>query len=169
MNFITYYDNVISNETCKTIIQISRDSYSHEFVKHNNKGRNYYRIPSQYFWSIKNEITSGIEKSLEYYKKDFDIKDDFEYNFKVHYNPVGGYIDWHNDHGGKTESSWKRKLAFIIYLNDLDEGELQFKYFPETKIMPAAGRCLIMPTCWTHTHKADKLFEEKFILTGFFC
>ena len=169
MNFIKYYDNTISKDDCNTIIQISKNSISLDFVKHNNKGRNYYRIPSQYFWSMKQVIDSAIENSLLKYKKEYNIEEEFDYNFKVHYNPVGGYIDWHNDHGGKTESSWKRRLAFIIYLNDLDEGELQFKYFPEVKIMPVAGRCLIMPTGWTHIHKAEKLFEKKFILTGFFC
>jgi len=50
----------------------------------------------------------------------------------------------------------------------MDEGELKFKYFPDVEIMPKAGRILIMPTGWVWTHKAEKIFEEKYIITGFY-
>ena len=168
MNFINYYDNILSKDICDTIIQISRDCFKLKRVKHSNKGRNYYRIPREYFELVHNEISSSITSTFAKYKKEYNLDQIYHYYYKVHYNPVGGYIDWHDDHGGKNESSWKRKLVFLLYLNDLEEGELQFKYFPDVCIMPKAGRCIIMPTGWTHSHKADKLFEEKFILTGFF-
>ena len=77
MNFIKYYDNTISKDDCNTIIQISKNSINLDFVKHNNKGRNYYRIPSQYFWSMKQVIDSAIENSLLKYKKEYNIEEEF--------------------------------------------------------------------------------------------
>ena len=168
MNFINYYDDVLPKDICDNIIQISKDSFKLDRVKHNKLGRNFYRIPKEYFELVNNQITYSITSTLKKYKEEYNLDQTYHYSYKVHYNPVGGYVNWHDDHGGKTESSWKRKLVFILYLNDLDEGELQFKYFPDVNIMPKAGRCIIMPTGWTHSHKADKLFKEKFILTGFF-
>jgi hypothetical protein len=51
----------------------------------------------------------------------------------------------------------------------MEEGELQFKYFPDLCILPKVGRTLMMPAGWVFTHKADRLIsQEKYILTGFF-
>ena len=60
-----------------------------------------------------------------------------------------------------------RHLAFMTYLNDVNEGgETEF-FYQEAKIRPRKGLSLIWPTDWTHTHRgvpAPK--EQKTIVTG---
>lgn len=172
-DFIRYYDNILTKEQCDNIIDYTNLLYdaNSPLVKKQYGDRDYYRVKKE---AYNTEQINLIEKTLEKiyinYKKEFTLNEDYSKitnNWKVHYTPVDGYIDWHNDLGGKNDEAWKRKIVFIIYLNDLDEGELKFKYF-DTQIMPKAGRALVMPTGWVWEHKADKLCEEKYIITGFY-
>ena len=173
-DFIRYYDNVLTKEQCEDLIEYSNLLYdtNSSSVKKQYGDRNYYRIKKD---AYSKEQINLIENTLEIiynnYKNDFTLNEDYSKitnNWKIHYTPADGYIDWHNDLGGKNDEAWKRKIVFIIYLNDLYNGELKFKYFHDVQIMPKAGRVLVMPTGWPWTHKADNPFEEKYILTGFY-
>jgi len=178
-DFIRYYDDVLSKEQCQSFIDTTKDLMSHvndEWnivgIKHSGYDRDFYRLIDSLYTKKQRELIENIlEKTYKNYQKEFTIDSNYDIitnNWKIHYTPVGGYIDWHNDIGGKNEEAWKRKIVFILYLNDMDEGELKFKYFPDIEIMPKAGRMLIMPTGWVWTHKAEKIFEEKYIITGFY-
>jgi len=191
MNFIKYYDDMLSENDCNNLINYTKELYSkYNEVKDKldprldytcriretlgSGSRFYYRVHHDaYTENQKKLIESVLEKAYNNYQKDFTLDSNYDNivnNWKVHYNPVGGYINWHNDLGGKSghEQSWHREMVFILYLNDMEEGELKLKYFSDVNVMPKAGRILVMPTAWPWIHKADRLFEEKFILTGFF-
>jgi len=173
-DFIRYYDDMLTKEKCDSLIDYSNILYDEKnsSVKWQHGDRDYYRIKKEaYTKELTYLVEDTLEKLYNFYKNDFTLDEDYSKitnNWKIHYTKVGGYIDWHNDLGGKNEEAWRRKIVFIIYLNDLDEGQLHFKYFPEIEIMPKVGRALIMPTGWVWTHKADKLFEDKYIITGFY-
>jgi len=176
-DFIRYYDDVLTKEQCQVFIDETKlllkdcnEEWTVVGVKHSKGNRDLFRLESRLYQEQRFFIDKTIEEIYNKYKNEFTLDQDYStitFNWKVHYTPVGGYIDWHNDLGGKNDEAWKRKIVFIIYLNDLDEGELKFKHF-DTQIMPRAGRVLVMPTGWVWEHKADKLFEEKYIITGFF-
>lgn len=173
-DFIRYYDDVLTKEQCKSFIDTTKElmNKSSDGIKHTVGGRDYHRLVSGLYTEQQNKLVRDILKdSYARYKEEFALLEDYSKitnNWKIHYNKVGGYVDWHNDLGGNSEMTWRRIIVFIIYLNDLDEGELQFKYFPDVSVMPKAGRLLMMPTAWPWIHKADKLFQEKYILTGFY-
>ena len=79
--------------------------------------------------------------------------------------PGQGYHVWHYEAMSRENSP--RILAFSLYLNDVDEGgETEFLYMKQ-RVAPKAGRLLIWPSGFTHTHRGNPpLSGEKYILTG---
>jgi hypothetical protein len=72
-----------------------------------------------------------------------------------------GYYVFHSD------SCVSRRITFIIYLNDVDDGgETEFIY-QKKKIKPKQGRMVIFPACYTHTHRGNPVYSGvKYVLTG---
>ena len=60
-----------------------------------------------------------------------------------------------------------RVLAWMTYLNDVDEGgETYFSHYG-LNIKPRKGLTLIWPAEWTHAHKGNVLLgESKYMITG---
>jgi hypothetical protein len=60
-----------------------------------------------------------------------------------------------------------RICAFILYLNDVEEGgETEFLY-QKTRIKPERNKLILWPTSYTHIHRGNPpLSGEKYILTG---
>ena len=82
--------------------------------------------------------------------------------------PRGGYHFWHCEHFSKETAS--RVLAWMIYLNDipLGEGETEF-IWQKLRVQPEAGKCLIWPTQFTHTHRGNPVYStNKYIATGWY-
>lgn len=67
-----------------------------------------------------------------------------------------------------TLSTSHRVLAWMTYLNTLqDEGETVFEYFG-IRVPPTEGVTLIWPAEWTHAHFGDVVTTTKYIATGWF-
>ena len=60
-----------------------------------------------------------------------------------------------------------RVLAWMTYLNDVEDGgETYFEHF-NLKIKPEVGKTLIWPAEWTHSHRGEILNSGlKYIVTG---
>lgn len=79
--------------------------------------------------------------------------------------PSEGYHIWHCEN---TSLEYKaRCLSWILYLNDIEEGgETEFLYLSK-RVKPKAGRLVIFPAGFTHTHRGNPpLSETKYIATG---
>jgi len=79
--------------------------------------------------------------------------------------PGGGYHVWHHEDADRMHS--QRVLTFILYLNDIDDGgETEFLYLSK-RIQPKAGRMVVWPAGFTHTHRGNPpLKGGKYIITG---
>lgn len=77
----------------------------------------------------------------------------------------GGYHIWHCEHADKGNSG--RILAYIVYLNDVEEGgETEFLY-QHKRFKPKQGTVVIWPAGFTHTHRGNPpLSNTKYIMTG---
>lgn len=81
----------------------------------------------------------------------------------------GGYFHWHSEiypQDDKCEPL-HRVLLFMFYLNDVDEGgETEF-FYQKLKIAPKAGRMVIAPAGFTHTHRGNMpVSNDKYIATS---
>ena len=87
-------------------------------------------------------------------------------NFNMQkYNPNEGFAGWHfeNSYGGG-----KRRLVWMVYLNDVPDGGTEFKYQTHTE-KAECGKIVIWPTDWTFTHRGQiSNTKTKYILTGWF-
>lgn len=82
---------------------------------------------------------------------------------------VGGYPHWHSEIFPKDAQgeTLHRALLFMYYLNDVAEGgETEF-YYQNRQIKPKAGRLVIAPAGFTHTHRGCvPLSNAKYIATS---
>ena len=110
------------------------------------------------------------EMAYKEYTDKYSIFDKFPYHAiffnKVQKTEVGeGYHVWHCENSGRSEST--RMLAYILYLNDVEEGgETEFLYYP-IRIKPKKGKLILFPAAFTHTHRGNiPLTNEKYVMTG---
>lgn len=82
--------------------------------------------------------------------------------------PRGGYHFWHCENFTKDTAT--RVLAWMIYLNDIPPGEGETEFiWQKRRIQPEAGKCLIWPTAFTHTHRGNPVYSRsKYIATGWY-
>jgi hypothetical protein len=88
------------------------------------------------------------------------------YHLKLQKTAIGeGFHSWHFEDSSRMHSV--RLLNFLCYLNTVDEGgETELLYYPK-RIKAEAGKLLIMPAGYTHTHRGNPpLSNDKYILTG---
>jgi hypothetical protein len=88
------------------------------------------------------------------------------YYFKIQKTPIGGgYHIWHYESYDRPSSS--RLLAWMLYLNEVEEGgETEFLYYPK-RIKPKTGTLLIWPAAFSHTHRGNPpLSNPKYVVTG---
>ena len=104
------------------------------------------------------------------YVNEFDILKTSE-NTQLKYvkvqktNVGGGYHTWHYETDRRDTSN--RVLAWMIYLNDVEEGgETEFLY-QHLRVKPTTGTFVIWPAGFTHTHRGNPpLSNTKYIMTG---
>ncbi|MEM8667990.1 MAG: 2OG-Fe(II) oxygenase [Planctomycetota bacterium] len=90
-------------------------------------------------------------------------------NLQKYRKAVGGYHHWHSEVYPRETNceSLHRVLLFMFFLNTVEEGgQTQFFYQNES-IRPKAGRMVIAPAGFTHTHKgAVAESDDKYIVTS---
>jgi hypothetical protein len=86
-----------------------------------------------------------------------------------HYRPGGGYKVWHFERDNRNELIARRHLAFMTYLNDVDDGGGTRFLYQSLTIQARRGLTLIWPAEWMFTHKGEvSPSQEKYIITGWF-
>lgn len=81
----------------------------------------------------------------------------------------GNYNYWHCEVYPQAPHNepLHRSLLFMFYLNDVEEGGQTEFYYQEKSIQPRAGRMVIAPAYFTHTHRgAVPVSNDKYILTS---
>ena len=86
-----------------------------------------------------------------------------------HYKPGGGFKIWYFERDNSDELITKKHLAFMTYLNTVEDGGGTSFLYQGVTLRAEKGLTLIWPVEWTHTHKGEVSHtEEKYIITGWF-
>ena len=81
------------------------------------------------------------------------------------YEPGGHFLKLHSER--TTLATSHRVLAWMTYLNDVEDGGSTHFHHQNLEIQPSKGKTLIWPAEWTHAHKARVLNHGvKYIITG---
>lgn len=81
----------------------------------------------------------------------------------------GNYNYWHSEVYPEQphNEALHRALLFMFYLNDVNEGGQTEFYYQNKIVQPKAGRMVIAPAYFTHTHRGCiPRSEDKYILTS---
>tara|TARA_Y100000389_G_scaffold201527_1_gene244446 strand:- start:1593 stop:2174 length:582 start_codon:yes stop_codon:yes gene_type:complete len=186
---ILEFENVLSSELCKEIIQRFEldDRKKEGVIDGNNLDENIKRsidLPFNFLqdWDdIKRKIFDDMHIYIKHFFDEVNKKQLIpEYDLysrignmetpwvNVQRTDKNGFFVWHSDYN--TEE--RRLFAFIYYLNTLDEkdgGETEF--YDGTKIRPKEGKLILFPTDIVHFHRGCvvKTEKSKYIVTGFVC
>ena len=81
------------------------------------------------------------------------------------YSPGGHFSAVHTERG--SSATMHRVLAFMTYLNDVEEGgETAFHHY-DINVKPKKGKTIIRPAEWTHAHSGGVVKKgSKYIVTG---
>ena len=182
--FIGIFHDVFKKEYCDTVVERFEKAEEQGFCfnrKQSEKTRSTLKADSQLFsntmlkhelFEVENKIFSSIFWNTIYptYADEYDILHDLDnhmaHDIKVQkILPGEGYHIWHPEVGGKTNRN--RLLAYILYLNDIEDGgETEFKY-QKFRVKPKAGTLVMWPAGFTHTHRGNPpLTNTKYIMTG---
>ena len=81
------------------------------------------------------------------------------------YSPGGHFSAVHTERDNRA--NMHRVLAFMTYLNDVEDGgETSFHYY-DINVQPKKGKTIIWPAEWTHAHSGGLVKKgSKYIVTG---
>lgn len=189
-DFIEVIDNVVTNDICRqTIIAFEKLvelGYSYSRQDYENTLKLHKDDMSVNFLDLMlSSIDAGTMKALSnsYNQLLFNYVEKYEAGMFGSINedgtlpisqsgikiqktiPMGGYHVWHCENASLESKG--RAVAWMLYLNDVTEGgETEFLY-QSKRIKPKAGRLVIWPAGWTHTHRGNPPLEgEKYVITG---
>ena len=117
---------------------------------------------------VKEKLTQTMKNSLrginDPYLKSFPFVSSCVLLQKT--EPKEGYHAFHGENLGWNSKN--RSLAWMVYLNDVEEeGETEFLY-QELKLKPKKGRVVIWPGSFTHLHRGNPPRSTKYIATGWY-
>lgn len=186
MKFIKIIDNFISNDMRLDFIDIIDFSIENNFcnkrdsdtVKDNQVelgvgSNNIYPISATKNTS---RLLFMLNVEFENYLEDYRCEDSWlpistlrsfnVFGQKSNVDTNDGYYKYHCE--TTSLETTHRALAWILYLNDVPDGEGETEFAHQNmKISPTKGRLVIFPSGFTHTHRGNPVkTENKYILTG---
>jgi len=185
-NFIGIYDDVVSIDYCKKVIEhfenvetvhrledehsssLKRDNKIY-FINNWNKDDSIIMSANGI---ILKSFVEALSKTLEKYKKEYPVlidgvgRYDINNDIKIQRTlPGEGYHVWHCENSNLKDS--RRMILVFMYLNDCEEGgETEFLYQHE-RVKPKTGRMVLAPASWTHFHRGNPpLKNAKYMING---
>jgi prolyl 4-hydroxylase len=175
--YIYIYTNSLSTELCNDIIkQFNHDKHLCHIGATSRGVNKYFKdsldlniLDHDNEWNkFKPVLIKELEKHCRiYYQKNNTDISSFDVNTMQiqRYDKSVGHFHRHNDE--LITSTISRKMVFMWYLNDVEEGgETSFPDY-YIKVKPEAGKLVIFPATWTYPHCAEiPISSDKYIITG---
>ena len=183
-NFVGVFKNVYTDDYCDRVIEEfeKADKAKLTFSRQQSENALETDKKDQSMWSGENwlehdslnhiiatKFFETFNQAINYYKEKYPVLSSnqlYVWGNKIQRTEVGGgYHIWHYESGGRAFC--RRVLAYILYLNDIDEGgETEFLY-QSKRIKPEKGTLVLFPANFTHTHRGNPpLSNTKYIATG---
>ena len=182
---IAIYENVISNDLCDQLVYWYKSIHEEHLTlsaRHDSNLAMSWRtdsvvqIPSGVpSWCFPTDMTKsmwpGIEACQREYTNTYEVCPEYHAlisdGWKIHsVLPKEGYHVWHQEYSPRNPY---RVLAWMIVLQEPEEGgETEF-LFQSKRIKPTKGNLLLWPGSFTHKHRGNcPLKGEKIYATGWF-
>ena len=166
-DFIGVWDNVVMDDFCEHLINVYDNS---DFIV----GRNYSNVQDTqvdikaFMPNLSQHIMTAVRLCLNNYLDWYPFLQEWNFHSTVcllqKTKPTQGYHGFHSETLEKCFSN--RTLAWMVYFNDVKEGgETEFLYQRQI-IKPKKGRVVIFPGSFTHMHRGNPPYQNKYIATG---
>ena len=167
--FIGVYKDVVNPDLCDWLVNYMDNS-------HYMSNRNIPHIQDKQICleafspGEANILMDHVNACLLYYTKEYPYLSGFNYVSSITLlqktMPTGGYHIFHGENVNWDTNS--RTLAWMVYLNDVEDGgETEFLY-QKIKVKPEKGKVVIWPGGFTHLHRGNPPGSPKYIATGWY-
>lgn len=172
-DFIGIYSNRVPTELCDILVNIVDKSNTYRQEIHTSETYRqdlqivlesvYPDLASQFMDFVGNALEQYINEECPFLK---------EYTFVSSATilqktkPTQGYHDFHCEN-----NAWNlncRSMAWMVYLNDVEDGGETEYLYQQKKIKPEKGRIVIWPGGYTHMHRGNPPMSDKYISTGWY-
>lgn len=175
-NFIRTYENMIEKEFCNELIDwfefSSTKGLLHNRASTDGLMRKDKQIPidaNRPVWA--EYVYSKMAPCIQKYADDFPWLKGLNLISSIcimqSTEPMtgDGYHTWHCEKSNYNNSD--RVLAWLLYLNDVEEGgETEFLY-QGIRVAPKAGSLAVWPAGFTHVHRGNPpLKNKKYVISG---
>ena len=168
-DFIGIYDNAIDPKFCDYLVKYMDNAQQ-------VMPRNYTHVKDKQICldnfspGEAKQLMDFINNCLYHYCNEYPYLTNFNYVSALvllqHTPPTGGYHQFHGEN-----INWNlhtRTMAWMCYLNDVEEGgETEFLY-QKLKVKPKKGTVLIWPGSYTHLHRGNPPMTDKYVATGWY-
>lgn len=181
-NFIETWEKLLPNDLCDSIIKkidqvletscINIHSGEEQFPLGSISRNDSSFILNDFDGVSSNSVNMFLKECInDYVRKYSQLRECklMSYFIKAQKTPIlGGYHIWHYENTSPETAT--REIAWMIYLNDIPDGEGETEFFYQRKrIKPTQGTVIMWPSCMTHVHRGLTVYtKEKYILTGWF-
>jgi hypothetical protein len=184
-NFIEAYDDVLTAEECKKIIDYFEEMRSHNLIfnrvhriegpRHEKEDETHFLMHPDSFLlnkahpivgTIVNKVFDCYQQYMSKYSILSSSRNHGITSVRLQKTPIGGgYHKWHYENDGRLESH--RVMAFTVYLNDVEQGGETEYLYQHLRCEAKLGRVALWPAGFTHAHRGNPpLSNEKYIATG---
>ena len=173
-DFIGEYSDVVPTELCDWLIQMI--DQSHTIDCRSTENRSPWRSDKQIIMESfapgeAGDLMGFVGKCLKLYvEENCPIFRNFKFISSLTLlqktEPTQGYHSFHAEDTSYAQSG--RTMAWMVYLNDVEEGgETEFLH-QQKKFKPIKGTAVIWPGSFTHIHRGNPPMSDKYIATGWF-
>ena len=174
-NFVRIYDNVLSKDECDSYIKLFETAKQTSMVQNSGLSTIVRKDCSFLLCDVNLEANDNfnlmMNNFVNKYNDDFPILNHHKlasYHNKMQETEIGGgYHIWHCENNNVT--SFSRILTWLFYFNDVEEGGETELLYQHMRVKPQAGRLVIFPAYFTHTHRGNPpISNTKYIATGWY-
>ena len=170
--FIGIYPDAVDLKLCEKLISVLDNTNYATLVNDNSQRTDIQVVLESVYPTTASELLGVVNSCLmeHYIPKIIPFLADRTFLSSITLlqktEPYGGFHNFHCE-----DTSWNchlRTMAWMVYLNDVEEGgETEFIY-QQTRIKPEQGMVLICPGGYTHMHRGNPPMSTKYIATGWY-
>ena len=167
-DFIGIYENAIDPRFCDFIVDYMDKAEFVDFKRNFSHVKDKQICLDGFSPSESHQLMEYVQNCLYHYINEYTYLGNFSYVSSLvllqKTEPTQGYHLFHAENVNWNLES--RTMAWMVYLNDVEEGgETEFLY-QKLKVKPRKGTILIWPGSYTHLHRGNPPISDKYIATG---